>query len=48
LRILQPTKTSNQAMELTASRRNIPFPMSSTRLSVARRALARGSSSCSR
>ena len=39
---------SNQAMELTASRRFIQLYMSSTRQSAAPRASARGSSSCSR
>ena len=36
------------AMELTTSRRNIQLCMSSARQIAARRALARGSSSCSR
>ena len=42
------TRRPNQAMESTASRRNIQFSMSSTRHSAATRVRARGSSSCSR
>ena len=40
-------KTSNPAMEPTASRRTIQLSMSSSRPSVAMRAPARGASSCS-
>ena len=42
------SKRSNHAMEPTASRRTIQFSMSSTRQSAAKRAVARGSLSCSR
>jgi hypothetical protein len=44
----QATNRSNQAMELTASRRSTKLTMISTRQYAATRALARGSSSCSR
>ena len=43
-----PRESSNQAMELTASRRTTKFPMAFTLSPTAERALARSSSSCSR
>jgi hypothetical protein len=48
IRNVMTTQPSNQAMELTASRRFTQLSMTSNHQPAATRALARGSSSCSR